>query len=60
MWSTTKYASLLGPIVGVPLAYFVLFTGVYNFPYHSFRRKIFNFASVLSKKSAATITFANF
>ena len=49
MWSTIRYASLSGPVVGVPLAHFVLFSRA-TFPYHLFLPKIYNFSSVLSNK----------
>ena len=53
MCSTTKYLSLFGTVVRVPLVYFVLFSDVAaTFPCHSnlFLPKIYNFPLVLSNK----------
>ena len=32
MWSTTNYRAVFGSLVGDILAYFVLFSSIYNFP----------------------------
>ena len=59
MWSTTKYASLFSPVVGVPFAYFALFSGGCNFCVPLIPSYNIQFLIGFVKQSAATITFAN-